>query len=410
MTTDQLMAPDAPRQAASNVSDHESMTVRVVPIDESVFAHVSPVYWQWRELCERDPQSRVTQHPDFVLAELQYASGLDRHPPVLVTCQSESSLSAAAVLVPKSTAGEKRFGPAWSLNGYRLAGNRVAGRIPSAVESDFVSTISDHLSQTRADFLLVEDVETSDRLLDLLGGPHSPLTTYRPAAAQKRHRIVMPATFDEYMSKFTSRTRSTLRRKLRKFGDCQLERITELDQLPDFLSAAHEISRNSWQSDLLGLRIHDDEREIECFTRLVGLQALRAYLLWHDGNPVSFCIGTQFNGVFDYEEVAYDRQYAKSSPGQVLVLKMIEDLFASNTPQVFDFGGGDAEYKRQFSNSESESGSVWLLRPGVRSKVIRSYLDGRRMLGQAARTALQHSGLKDHIRRLTRRGVGRKTD
>ena len=410
MTIDQLLAPNAPRQVASTVSAHESVTVNVVPLDESVFAHVSPVYWQWRELFERDPQSRVTQHPDFVLAELQYASGLERQPPVLVTCQSDSSVSAAAALVPKSTAGEKRFGPAWSFNGYRLAGNRVAGQIPSVVESDFVSTIADHLSRTRADFLLVEDVETGDPLFDLLGGRHSPLMKYRPAPAQKRHRIVMPASFDEYMSKFTSRSRSTLRRKVRKFGECQLERITELNQLPDFLSAAHEISRNSWQSDLLGLRIHDDEREIECFTRLVGLEALRAYLLWRDGNPVSFCIGTQFNGVFDYEEVAYDRQYAKSSPGQVLVLKMIEDLFASNTPHVFDFGGGDAEYKRQFSNSESESGSVWLLRPGVRSRVIRSYLEGRRMLGQTARTALHRTGLKDHVRRLTRRGVGRNAD
>ncbi len=268
MTADQLLVPDAPPQAASTVSDQESMTVNVVPLDESIFDHVSPVYWQWRELCERDPQSQVTQHPDFVLAKLQYASGLDRHPAILVTC-----------------------------------------------ESDFVATISDHLPQTRTDFLLVEDVETGNRLVDLRRGACNPLTKYRPAAPQKWHRIMMPATYDEYMSRFTSRTRGALRRTLRKCGEGRLERISEPVQLLAFLSAAHVFLRNSWQSYLLGLRVHGDDREIDCITRLVGLQALRGYLLWYDGNPVSFCIGTQFNGVFDYEEVTYDRQYAKSSAG-----------------------------------------------------------------------------------------------
>ncbi len=410
MMTDELLTSASSPQTELSTADTQSVSVSVVPIDESFFVHVAPDYWQWRELCEHDPDSRVMQHPDFVLAELQHEPASQRCPAVLVKCHTDTSLLAVAVLLPKTTAGEKRFGLGWNLQGYRLAGSRVLGHVTPDSVTAFSATLARHLTQNRADFLLIEDVETDAPVLDLLGGTHSPLRVYRPVPAQTRHRIQMPDSFDEYMAKFTSRTRNTLRRKVKKFGECRLERISELEQLPDFLSAAHEISKNSWQSDLLGLRIHDDERELDCFTKLVGLQALRAYLLWHEDTPVSFCIGTQFNGVFDYEEVAYDRRYSKSSPGQVLVLKMIEDLFALNTPRVFDFGGGDAEYKRQFSNSQSESANAWLLRPGVRSTAIRSYFDGRRFLSQSSRSVLKRVGLMDRLRQLTRRGIGLKSD
>jgi CelD/BcsL family acetyltransferase involved in cellulose biosynthesis len=113
---------------------------------------------------------------------------------------------------------------------------------------------------------------------------------------------------------------------------------------------------------------------------------------------------THFNGVYDYEEVGYDRHFAHTSPGQVMVLKMIEDLYQSDTPRLFDFGGGDAEYKRQFANCQSESGNVWLLHPGVRSFAIRCYFDCHRLLCRTLRTVCQKAGVMNHLRQLIRRG------
>jgi CelD/BcsL family acetyltransferase involved in cellulose biosynthesis len=217
--------------------------------------------------------------------------------------------------------------------------------------------------------------------------------------------IDLPETHVEYWSKFNSKTRSTLRRKLKQFGECRLELIKKPFQIPDFLANAQQVSKRSWQSDLLGLRIQNDEYETQVFTFLATQNSLRAYLLWQDDTPVSFCIGTQHNGVFHYEEVGYDRDYSKKSPGQVLVIKMLEELYEHDQPAVFDFGGGDAEYKRQFGTRISESGHVWLLRPGMRSKMIVGYLSGRRALSQTLRGMLAKFGLLDRVRKLTRRGL-----
>ncbi|MHC4878683.1 MAG: GNAT family N-acetyltransferase [Planctomycetota bacterium] len=407
MTTDALTRPETSTTSAQTSVTSGSSTICVTTIDDSFFRHLSQSYWQWRELCEQDPQARVTQHPDLVLAELRHAEESAGRPAVLVECRVQDRLTAAAVLIPKSTTGEKRFGIGWGLSGYRLAGNRTLGSVPLDGTVPFALAVAGQLIQTRADFLLIEDVDTGAPVLNLLAGKHCPLQAYRPALPQQRHRIALPDSFEEYMSKFKSRTRNTLRRKVKKFGECRLERVTELQQLPDFLSAAHDISKHTWQTAMLGLRIHDNDREYDCFTTLVQLQALRAYLLWQGDTPVSFCIGTQFNGVYDYEEVGYDRRYAHSSPGQVMVLKIIEDLYRSNTPRLFDFGGGDADYKRQFANLESESGNIWLLRPGVRSFAIRSYFDSRRLASRTLRSICRKAGVMDRIRQLTRRGFER---
>ena len=84
---------------------------------------------------------------------------------------------------------------------------------------------------------------------------------------------------------------------------------------------------------------------------------------------------------------------------------MLEDMYEYDRPAVFDFGGGHADYKRMFGTRISESGNVWLLRPGLRSQAIIGYFNGRRVLSQSLRRTLDTFGLLDRLRKLTRRGL-----
>lgn len=403
--TDIQTAPHVRVRARSDASP--GFTTTVHEIDESFFAHVAGEYWAWRELVEHDDNAVVTQHPDVVLTELKFSREPQHRPPCLITCLQGDQRVAAAVLVPKSIAGEKRFGPAWNLQGFRLAGNRVIGDASPETQQAVLAAIRHHLSATRADFLLAEDVEHDDILVTASESTAVGLRVFRPAPQQHRHRIHLPDSLDAYWQRFNSKSRNTLRRKVKQFGECHLERITSPEQISDFLGAAQEVARHSWQSDLLGLRIHNDDCELQLFTELASLSALRCYLLWKDDAPVSFCIGTQHNGVFHYEEVGYHRDFSRKSPGQVLVIKMLEDMFSHDPPAEFDFGGGDAEYKRQFGNDISESGHIWLLRPGLRSRLIVGYLGGRRLLGATLRSVLDRTGLLDRVRQWTRKGISR---
>jgi len=72
-------------------------------------------------------------------------------------------------------------------------------------------------------------------------------------------------------------------------------------------------------------------------------------------------------------------------------------------PQTFDFGGGDAEYKRQFANHESRSGTVWLVPPTWRAGLTLTYLKGCRQLKAAARAIVHACGLATKARQWIRR-------
>ena len=380
------------------------LTLGVHSIDESFHRHFAADYWAWRAVFENDRNSRISQHPDYVLTELSFSRDALRRPPTLITCQERSKTVGVAVLVPKSIGGEKKFGPAWNLKGYRLAGNRLLGSSDARVQSLLIDGIS-HLADTKADFLLVEDVETCDPLLELVSRSSHGLQLFKPVPFQSRHMIELPETHDEYWSRFNSKTRGKIKRKTKLLEGCRLERISKPFQIPDFLANAERVSRQTWQHDLLGQRIHNDDCELQLFTFLAMQGAFRAYLVWHEDTPVSFCIGTQHNGVFSYEEVGYNRDYSKQSPGQYLIVRMLEDMYEHDRPAVFDFGGGHADYKRMFGTRISESGNVWLLRPGLRSQAIIGYFNGRRVLSQSLRRTLDTFGLLDRLRKLTRRGL-----
>ena len=398
MTVSQTMPETA------SVADAPPVSVSTHNIDEAFFTRVSSEYQAWRGLFDSDPAAQISQHPDFLLTELRYAEEVHPRPPVFVTCHRGENTRCAAILIPKSIGGEKKFGPAWNLKGYRLSGNRLLGEATAEEQQQLLNEVASVLSSTRADFLLVEDLETTDPLMALVESTSS-LKLFRPRDPQRRLKIELPVTHDDYWAAFKSKTRSTLRRKLRQFGECRLERISQPEQVAHFLEQAQQVSRNTWQYEMLGERIQNDYAELAQFTLLATEGSLRSYLLWKDDEPLSFLYATQHNGVLNYEEVGYDRRFRKQAPGQMLLMKVLEELYDDDPPRVFDFGGGDAEYKRIFSNVESKSGNVWLLRPGLRSRMIVAYLSGRRRFAQGLRGALAKTGLLDWVRRKTRRGM-----
>lgn len=380
------------------------LTISVHEIDESFSLRIGQGYWNWRSIFDRDARAGILQHPDCVLAEIAKPSTPRSTAAFFVQCHLQNTPVGAAVLVPKNLAGGKRFGALWQLRGYFLAGGRLLGSEDEAVQRALLSGVRQCLDQTRSDFVLVENIDDTDSLFALVNRPEhaSVLKLFTPAPFQPHHRIALPQTIEEYLKKFSSKTRNTLKRKQKQFGECRVERITEVDQVADFLGHAHDISKHSWQTELLGLRVTNDAAELQFFTTLAIERALRSYLLWKDDKPVSFCLGTQLNGVFNYEEVAYDRRYSEGSPGQMLVLRMIEDLIGYERPATFDFGFGDAEYKRQFANLTTSSGNVWLLKPGLKAACIERYFRGRQWLARSARNLLANTGVLQQIKRRLR--------
>jgi hypothetical protein len=392
-------------------------SVRSTVIDET-FATGSPCEFQeWFSVLESDPQAGIFHHPYLVRQEALAARVRTRRDPLLLTGCQGGEAAAIAALLPKDLSARNLGARGFShiLRGYVVAGKRPlvakssSGRAkewdPRADLRTLLCAAGAHLRASRASFLLLEDLEPAGPLWDALQElGRREFRVIAPHGFQERLRIRFPESPDAYWSQFSSKTRSTFRRKTRKIGAITFERITRADQVADFLEAAHAISRNSWQTERLGLRVHNDEVERRQLETLAEKGALRSYLLRKEGCPAAFLVGNQFRGYFNYEEVGYDRNLAQDSPGQVLLVQAIDDLLEHDSPAWLDFGGGDADYKRLFANHRSSSGNVLLVPRSLPLDGLFAYAALCRRTGAIARRIAGRMGLTTRFRQMIRRG------
>ncbi len=422
--------------AACDISTQAPRPVSITfhALTEADRQHLSSRFWKWCELFDRDPDARVAQHPDHLLSQLcgVPASGAASAPrlsaiventggltpprsPVnspspgedIVLCEAtqDNQVIAIGILAAKNMTLRQAggFGPNLGLRGYRLVGNRLLGQADESLTRQMLAACATFAREHHATYLLIEDLERDDPLFDAAESLNREgFRLFSPTGIQERLKIEFPPTPADYWAKFSSKTRNTFKRKQKKIGTTRLVRVTEPGQIAEFLETAHTISQRTWQSEQLGLRIHNSSKELRFFTFLATQQSLRSYLLYVDEQPAAFLFGTQHKGLFSYEEVGYDRVFSDRSPGQVLLLQVLEDLLKDNPPRVFDFGGGTADYKQLFATKTSTSGSVWLVPPGLRPQLCLAYLRGCRWANRSARAIANKLGATTLLRQLIR--------
>jgi hypothetical protein len=356
----------------------------------------------WLDLVERSPRCSVELHPDVAVA-----SARSRGRPLIYAEREGSTLTTIAVLVPKVVRSLRHPRLAWlgRLQGYRLAGNQLAGNTDRDAADRFLDAVERHLGAGHADCILVEDLDVSTPLWQAANGRASEAGLYvgHPGGPQPRWYIHFSAPASSYWHGISGQTRYQARRAARRLPHV-VRRFSTPADVDTFLACTAHVSPRSWQGQRLGLRLGLGESFRAHFTALARLGALRAYVLYHQDQPAAFLYGWQWNGYFAYEEVAYDSALAAFSPGRVLLHRVIEDLIADRCPEVLDFGCGDARYKRSFGNHESASGPLVLAPRGVKTQLWSGLRQTSSAVDRGMRELLQRTGLYEHARRMYRHG------
>jgi hypothetical protein len=229
------------------------------------------------------------------------------------------------------------------------------------------------------DCIYMDSIPTDSHLWQYLkksGSNQKKYMIYVPDGLRPYHSILLPATFDEYVSKFKRKKRYNLERQvnlLRDHGNGRLEmlRVDSGDQIQTFLEGAVAVAKGSWQQTRIGTRIDKTQESYIRFTDLTQRSLLRSYLLLCRDTPCAFVLGYQYRDVYHYAEIAYDQSFAKFSPGTVLLYLLIRDLIQYKPPRRINFGIGQASYKEEFGNIHNEDASVLLLRNNIKNKIRR---------------------------------------
>lgn len=399
-----------PDPSESKTGD-EVLEMEFVPLESAQLQSISPIYQNWMELFQNDPNSNLQQHPDYIVSLIPgLKNSHPQHTGYLMRCLKQGNVIAVGILLPKSMSTKvlKGLGPGRLLSGYYLSGSQFLlqpnyEQDEPLLEQLLISATS-FCHQQQAAFLLLDDLLINDPLNRLAQNSKDHFLTYSHSGFQDRSLIHFPENPEEYWKQFRSKSRGKQRRLLRQNNDMRLVRVTEPAQVADFLEAAHQISLNTWQSQRLGLRIENSEMELEEFTFLAINGYLRCYMLMKGDQPIAFKIGSQHKGVFRDIEVGFDLDHASTSPGEALLLMTLDDLIKQDTPHTFDFGEGDAEYKQRYSSEITQSCSLLLLQPTIKNRLLSAYLKSSLSLDHTIRKVLKTTGLYTAVRQILRYG------
>jgi len=243
-----------------------------------------------------------------------------------------------------------------------------------------------------------------------------PVFSLRPGAVvyaprqYRRFSIQLSGNFEQYMARFSGKTRSGIRRKLRKFAEASGGRIDwrayrTPAQMSLFVPSARKVSSKTYQERLLKSGFPDNPEFLASALTLSENDCVCAYILFLDGNPVSYLYCRVKDKIVSYDYHGYDPTYAKLSPGTVLQVLALEALFAEQRFRTFDFTEGEGPHKERFSTGHCFCGDIYVIRRRIMPISFVMFHHAVNTTSASAGNLLNQVKLKSPLRRLLR-GTG----
>jgi CelD/BcsL family acetyltransferase involved in cellulose biosynthesis len=231
----------------------------------------------------------------------------------------------------------------------------------------------------------------------------------RPFVRQlyRRSYARLNSDFDTYLGGFSAKSRSTCRRKLRKFaeaagGAIDLRCYRSEEEMLRFQELARAVSARSYQERLLGAGLPDGAEAIGEMRTLARSGRARGWLLFLGDRPVSYLWAPAEGETLIYAHLGYDPDHADLSPGTVLQLEAMRQLMVERAFRLFDFTEGDGQHKRLFATDAVECIDLLLLRPTLGNLVAGHGLGLFDKAVALARGSADAIGLGRALRQLSR--------
>jgi len=216
--------------------------------------------------------------------------------------------------------------------------------------------------------------------------------------------------FEAYLRTFSSKTRSTLRRKVRRFAEaspggeldvCAYRTPAEIEA---FLPIASGLAARTYQARVFGVGLPESDEFRREAIGLAQSDRVRAFLLYLGEKPAAYVFCTCREGVVSYDYVGHDPDLNGLSPGTVLQYKVLERLFEDPALRIFDFTEGEGEHKALFATDHRICAKSIAFPDRLTVRLLLCLHAGVERADTLLDRALERLSVKQRLRRFMRRG------
>lgn len=215
--------------------------------------------------------------------------------------------------------------------------------------------------------------------------------------------------FEAWFEGLSSNTRQQLRRKAKKIaaesgGDLDVRAFRTPDELEAFHDVARRISLRTYQERLLGSGLPATPEFIQSMLSQAAAGRIRAWLLYVGAEPAAYLYCPVVDRTVIYAHVGHDPAFNDLSPGQVLQLEAMRDLFDEGGFDCFDFTEGEGQHKRQLATGGVPCVDLLLLRPSLANRLTTVALGGFNKTVAVGKKAVHAAGLEKLAKKVRRGG------
>jgi len=225
------------------------------------------------------------------------------------------------------------------------------------------------------------------------------------------HRwLELPGTFAEFLQNLSRKNRHELRRHEKRVAEdypkqTHIHCYRNEEEVSQLAKEVEKISAKTYQRALgVGFQLNPEVMESLRISAHKG--GMRGCVLYLGDQPSAFFIGKQYKDTFHGNFMGFDPQFAKYSPGLLVLLHSIEECFETSTrASRFDLGWGDRQYKRVLCNHSRQDGPMYLYSRSLRGLRLNFLRSTTSLLDLAARRALAKSSFLSRAKKLWQRGL-----
>jgi len=216
--------------------------------------------------------------------------------------------------------------------------------------------------------------------------------------------------FDEYLKCFSSKSRSTLQRKVKKFsvasgGTIRWESYRTPASMESFFAQASVVSAKTYQERLLGTGLPRNMAFRSRAAELAGAGGAQGFVLFLRDKPVAYVFAFCADRIMTYDYVGYDPEAAALSPGAVLQYIVMEKLFAEQQVHIFDFTEGEGQQKEIFSSDNRLCAKTYFFESSLKNAAAAHSHHALNKVVEGTGRVLERLRIKSAIRSLIRRAA-----
>ncbi len=221
------------------------------------------------------------------------------------------------------------------------------------------------------------------------------------------HFTELGPSYDVFMKQLEHKHRHDLRRKLRRFAAESDSRIDvrvyrTAAEAAAFYPLASDISQRTYQHRLLSAGLpQTGSFEAEMCER-ANAGTMRGYLLYIRDRPIAYAYATTAGDFLRFRHIGYERDFARLSPGIVLIHEALRSAIDEKRFVLVDFGAGEAQYKRSLATGSLECATVFVFRDKVGPLAMALTHQACVGFSDACVSVLDRAGVKERVKNYLR--------